>query len=986
MSVPNFTGNFRHGRQINLARGSAASHRSSHSVLKDASAARAKREEVRKRDKAAVKIQSFVRGRREVAQTRLQMRELFIECATEQRPIDPNEAVSMFLFFYGKCGSLDQDVKLVATLEEMLGSDATRLRPNLAGKLAKLMLSCVEATASSALTESYLRLLSSVQANVDLSVILEAYSSLISHLSDADTITKVVDNVFLAIHTSLSAIECDRSRVLRLYIEHILSTPKLFVSLAGSERSTRLEQTFDFRHEIIQTLASTTFVSLASVRSVAEGSFDSDMRLTWLLANVLYIWKNRSGSAPSLTYAIQIMQAVSNLLLSISSLGVTKLAKALTSRSKPESSFDPFILSSIEFLEERVVLDMAISPFRQSLDVTLDDYFSTCRFFVGLGRIWPGKTSKIRYFLYLNPEHTLPLFFKIIKSSTAFNVIVAANDLAAPGQPLWSPVTAIDEVHDRKIQEWEILSLFLDICWHWMIMTDDDEFFDDKQYGLSQDDVRLLGSFLKMLVFLIICNSDPSTSLQRGRSLKLANGNDNDVPLYHTSTLTLNTIKHDAVGIMRQLYYRDARRHFLGEDYWLLMDKMDVMTFSQLAVADAEKARQYQDLNSDAGDDAQESSSSEDEDGDKKMTSASAAARYLRRRMMTSPRLELLQKIPFVLSFALRVDVLDESLEMDRHRSGLDRDYELRVRRYTAEIRRGHMLEDAFAQLNHLRGELKSLIGITFYNEFGVEAGIDGGGITKEFLSGVVLEGFDPSRGLFLANSEHMLYPNPQATSPEQLQKLEFLGRIIGKAVYQGILVEVIFAQFFLSKWQQVQGNSQFGSGFRNTFDDLWSLDAELYKGLINLKNFKGDVESVFGLNFTIVNANSQTVELIKNGANVAVTNANRLQYIHAVADYKLNKELYLQTMAFLSGMNDLLSPSWLMMFGAHEMQTLVGGAALPIDIDDWKRNTLLGGFLQNDDTIKYFWEVINELDDAYVFPFLFFFIFIEASALVDRH
>lgn len=39
------------------------------------------------------------------------------------------------------------------------------------------------------------------------------------------------------------------------------------------------------------------------------------------------------------------------------------------------------------------------------------------------------------------------------------------------------------------------------------------------------------------------------------------------------------------------------------------------------------------------------------------------------------------------------------------------------------------------------------------------------------------------------------------AFSAQQLDYFEFLGRIIGKALYEGILVDVAFAGFFLSKW-----------------------------------------------------------------------------------------------------------------------------------------------------------------------------------------
>ena len=43
------------------------------------------------------------------------------------------------------------------------------------------------------------------------------------------------------------------------------------------------------------------------------------------------------------------------------------------------------------------------------------------------------------------------------------------------------------------------------------------------------------------------------------------------------------------------------------------------------------------------------------------------------------------------------------------------------------------------------------------------EAGVDGGGIFKEFVDMVVKAGFDPNLGLFKATTDRRLYPNPHA-------------------------------------------------------------------------------------------------------------------------------------------------------------------------------------------------------------------------------
>ena len=64
---------------------------------------------------------------------------------------------------------------------------------------------------------------------------------------------------------------------------------------------------------------------------------------------------------------------------------------------------------------------------------------------------------------------------------------------------------------------------------------------------------------------------------------------------------------------------------------------------------------------------------------------------------------------------------------------------------------------------------------------------------------------------------------------------------MLGKALYEGILVDVAFAGFFLAKWL----------GKQSYLDDLVTLDPELYKGLVYLKNVEGSIDHL-ALNFAI--------------------------------------------------------------------------------------------------------------------------------------
>lgn len=60
-------------------------------------------------------------------------------------------------------------------------------------------------------------------------------------------------------------------------------------------------------------------------------------------------------------------------------------------------------------------------------------------------------------------------------------------------------------------------------------------------------------------------------------------------------------------------------------------------------------------------------------------------------------------------------------------------------------VRRGHIVEDGFQQLNSLGSRLKSSIHVSFLSECGLpEAGLDYGGLSKEFLTDISKAAFAP--------------------------------------------------------------------------------------------------------------------------------------------------------------------------------------------------------------------------------------------------
>jgi hypothetical protein len=101
--------------------------------------------------------------------------------------------------------------------------------------------------------------------------------------------------------------------------------------------------------------------------------------------------------------------------------------------------------------------------------------------------------------------------------------------------------------------------------------------------------------------------------------------------------------------------------------------------------------------------------------------------------------------------------------------------------------------------------------------------------------------------------------------------------------------VDVSFAGFFCeskpSKCQKRQAHGRTLQvakwlGRQSYLDDLASLDPELYKGLVQLKNYPGNPEDL-SLNFTVAEEEfgvTRSIDLVPGGSDIAVTRVNRME------------------------------------------------------------------------------------------------------------
>ncbi|EDV37490.1 uncharacterized protein Dana_GF11384 [Drosophila ananassae] len=323
----------------------------------------------------------------------------------------------------------------------------------------------------------------------------------------------------------------------------------------------------------------------------------------------------------------------------------------------------------------------------------------------------------------------------------------------------------------------------------------------------------------------------------------------------------------------------------------------------------------------------------------------------------------ILREIPFVVAFNKRVSILQGLVAADKMRVQGHLQAFLQGPSIMLTVRRSHLYEDAYDKLRpENEPDLRLKFRIQFVSSLGLdEAGIDGGGVFREFLSELIKTAFDPNRGFFMVTTDNKLYPNPNVADLfEDYEKhYYFIGRILGKAIYENLLVELPLAEFFLTKLA--------GKYSDVDIHQLASLDPELYRNLLYLKDYTGDV-SELNLDFTVASSSlgqTQIVDLKPQGQSIPVSNSNRIEYLQLIADYKLNVQIRRHCNAFRKGLSNVLPIEWLYMFSNKELQILISGAEIPIDLEDLKKHCEYGGeFTPEHPSIVVFWAALEGFDD----------------------
>jgi other hect domain ubiquitin protein ligase E3 len=197
----------------------------------------------------------------------------------------------------------------------------------------------------------------------------------------------------------------------------------------------------------------------------------------------------------------------------------------------------------------------------------------------------------------------------------------------------------------------------------------------------------------------------------------------------------------------------------------------------------------------------------------------------------------------------------------------------------------------------------------------------------------------------------------PSSKSTADLLLYEFLGILMGCCIRTGVRLSLDLPSMI---WKQIVG------------EPLQTIDLEaIDKSILNMiqyltsKTLTPEVfAGTFTENFTSMLSDESTVELIKGGANIAVTYKRREEYARLLLRSRLTESM-LQCRAVSKGISLVVPIALLNFLTYQEVEALVCGKPV-VDIVLLKRHTRYSkGLTETSERIVLFWEVLSEFNEV---------------------
>lgn len=270
-------------------------------------------------------------------------------------------------------------------------------------------------------------------------------------------------------------------------------------------------------------------------------------------------------------------------------------------------------------------------------------------------------------------------------------------------------------------------------------------------------------------------------------------------------------------------------------------------------------------------------------------------------------------------------------------------------------VRRDQVFLDSYRSLFFKTAEefKKSHLQITFKGEMGVDAG----GLTREWYQVLSRQMFNPDYALFtpVSSDENTFHPNRTShVNPEHLSFFKFIGRVIGKSIFDECVLDCHFSRAVYKKILDRPVSLK----------DMETLDLDYFKSLMWM--LENDITDIITEDFSVESddyGEHKIIDLIPNGRNIAVTEENKHEYVKLVVEYRLQTSVQEQMSNFITGFHDIIPKDLVAIFDEQELELLISG--LPdIDVQDWQNNTVYQNYSASSEQIQWFWRAVRSFDN----------------------
>uniref|UniRef100_A0A8C8BZX7 HECT-type E3 ubiquitin transferase n=1 Tax=Oncorhynchus tshawytscha TaxID=74940 RepID=A0A8C8BZX7_ONCTS len=276
------------------------------------------------------------------------------------------------------------------------------------------------------------------------------------------------------------------------------------------------------------------------------------------------------------------------------------------------------------------------------------------------------------------------------------------------------------------------------------------------------------------------------------------------------------------------------------------------------------------------------------------------------------------------------------------------------------KVRRLQLVSDSLDELARNRADLKKKLKVTFVGE----AGLDMGGLTKEWFLLLIRQIFHTDYGMFtFFKDSHCHWFS--SWKCDNYSEFRLVGALMGLAVYNSITLDIRFPPCVYKKLLTppvVPCDPDTPVGMATlTLDDLQQVMPDLAHGLAELLSYEGNVEEDFCTTFQVSQEELGVIKsynLKPGGDKIPVTNQNRKEYVQLYVDFLLNKSIYRQFAAFFYGFHSVCASDALLLLRPEEVEILVCGSP-NLDMSSLQKAAQYEGYSKTDPTIRAFWDVV---------------------------